>query len=51
MKIIFKDGTVAEATPEQQNEVLRHTAAHILAQAVKILCDGNSESGNVLTRL
>ena len=35
MKIIYKDGTVAEATAEQQSEVLRHTAAHILAQAVK----------------
>ncbi|MBO4468325.1 MAG: threonine--tRNA ligase, partial [Clostridia bacterium] len=37
MKIIFKDGTVAEASAEQQNEVLRHTAAHIMAQAVKRL--------------
>lgn len=37
MKIIYKDGTVAEATTEQENEVLRHTAAHILAQAVKRL--------------
>ena len=37
MKIIYKDGSVAEATAEQENEVLRHTAAHILAQAVKRL--------------
>ena len=37
MKIIYKDGTVGEATAEQQSEVLRHTAAHILAQAVKRL--------------
>ncbi|MBR3299929.1 MAG: threonine--tRNA ligase [Clostridia bacterium] len=35
MKIVYKDGSVAEATEEQQSEVLRHTAAHILAQAVK----------------
>ena len=37
MKIVFKDGTVSEATAEQELEVLRHTAAHILAQAVKRL--------------
>lgn len=37
MKIIYKDGTVAEASPEQELEVIRHTAAHIMAQAVKRL--------------
>ncbi|MBR4761832.1 MAG: threonine--tRNA ligase, partial [Clostridia bacterium] len=37
MKIIYKDGAVAEAAPEEEQEVLRHTAAHILAQAVKRL--------------
>ena len=37
MKIIYKDGTVAEAQPELEQEVIRHTAAHILAQAVKRL--------------
>ena len=37
MKIIYKDGVVAEAQEDQENEVLRHTAAHILAQAVKRL--------------
>ncbi len=37
MKIIYKDGTVAEASAEQELEVLRHTAAHIMAQAVKRL--------------
>ncbi|MBO4694187.1 MAG: threonine--tRNA ligase [Clostridia bacterium] len=37
MKIIYKDGSVGEAAPELENEVLRHTAAHILAQAVKRL--------------
>ena len=37
MKIIYKDGTVAEAEKEQELEVIRHTAAHVLAQAVKRL--------------
>ena len=37
MKIIYKDGVVAEAQESLENEVLRHTAAHILAQAVKRL--------------
>ncbi len=37
MKIIYKDGVVADAEAAQENEVLRHTAAHILAQAVKRL--------------
>ncbi|MBR4910470.1 MAG: threonine--tRNA ligase [Clostridia bacterium] len=37
MKIIYKDGVVAEAAAEEEQEVLRHTAAHILAQAVKRL--------------
>ena len=37
MKIIYNDGTVAEAEQSQELEVLRHTAAHIMAQAVKRL--------------
>ena len=37
MKIIYNDGTVCEAEQSQELEVLRHTAAHILAQAVKRL--------------
>ena len=37
MKIIYKDGTVAEAAPEQENQVIRHTAAHVMAQAIKRL--------------
>ena len=37
MKIIYKDGTVAEAEVSQELEVLRHSAAHIMAQAVKRL--------------
>ncbi len=37
MKIIYKDGTVAECPAEEELQVIRHTAAHILAQAVKRL--------------
>ncbi len=37
MKIIYKDGTVAEASAEQENQVIRHTAAHVMAQAIKRL--------------
>ncbi len=37
MKVIYKDGTVAECPQEEELHVLRHTAAHILAQAVKRL--------------
>lgn len=37
MKIIYKDGTVAECPEELELEVLRHSAAHIMAQAIKRL--------------
>lgn len=37
MKIIYKDGAVAECEEEKELEVLRHTAAHIMAQAIKRL--------------
>jgi len=37
MKIIDKHGVVSEATAEQELQVIRHTAAHIMAQAVKRL--------------
>ena len=37
MKIIFRDGTVAECLPEQELQVIRHSAAHIMAQAIKHL--------------
>ena len=37
MKIIYKDGTTGECPQEQELHVIRHTAAHILAQAVKNL--------------
>ena len=37
MKIIYKDGHTAECPAEDELHVIRHTAAHILAQAVKRL--------------
>ena len=37
MKIIYKDGTIAECPEQLEEEVLRHTAAHIMAQAIKRL--------------
>ncbi len=37
MKIIYKDGTVAECPESEELEVIRHTAAHIMAQAIKRL--------------
>ncbi len=37
MKIIYKDGHVADCPPEEELHVLRHTAAHIMAQAIKRL--------------
>ncbi len=37
MKIIYKDGTVAECPQDEELHVLRHSAAHIMAQAIKRL--------------
>ncbi len=37
MKVIYNDGKVGECAKEEELHVLRHTAAHILAQAVKRL--------------
>ena len=37
MKIIYKDGTVGECPQEEELHVLRHTAAHVMAQAIKRL--------------
>ena len=37
MKIIYNDGTVAECPEEEKTHVLRHSAAHIMAQAIKRL--------------
>ncbi len=37
MKVIYSDGSVGEAALDEELHILRHTAAHILAQAVKRL--------------
>ncbi|MBQ1451711.1 MAG: threonine--tRNA ligase [Clostridia bacterium] len=37
MKVIYNDGHVAECPEEEQLHVIRHTAAHIMAQAIKRL--------------
>ena len=37
MKIIYNDGTVKECPAEEQLHVIRHTAAHVMAQAIKRL--------------
>ena len=37
MKIVYKDGSVDECPADQELEVIRHTAAHIMAQAAKRL--------------
>lgn len=37
MKVIERDGTVKECEPQQELHVLRHTAAHVMAQAIKRL--------------
>ena len=35
MKVIYNDGTVKECPQEEELHVIRHTAAHIMAQAIK----------------
>ncbi len=37
MKILYRDGHVAECPQEEELHVLRHSAAHIMAQAIKRL--------------
>lgn len=37
MKVIYNNGTVGECSPEEELHVIRHSAAHIMAQAVKHL--------------
>ncbi|MDE2518405.1 MAG: threonine--tRNA ligase, partial [Methanocorpusculum sp.] len=37
MKVIYNDGNVGECPKEEELHVIRHTAAHVLAQAVKRL--------------
>ena len=37
MKVIYNDGTVNECPKDEELHVIRHTAAHIMAQAIKRL--------------
>ena len=37
MKIIYKDGNVAECPAEEMNHVIRHSTAHLMAQAIQRL--------------
>ncbi len=37
MKVIYNDGHVGECLPEEELHIIRHTAAHIMAQAIKRL--------------
>ncbi|MGN0988985.1 MAG: threonine--tRNA ligase [Eubacteriales bacterium] len=37
MKIVYNNGTVAECEEQEQLHVIRHTAAHVMAQAIKRL--------------
>ncbi len=37
MKIIYRDGKTGECPSEMELEVIRHTAAHVMAQAIKRL--------------
>ena len=37
MKIIYNDGHVAECPVEEELHVIRHTCAHVMAQAIKRL--------------
>lgn len=37
MKVIYNDGHVGEIEKEEELHVIRHTAAHIMAQAIQRL--------------
>ena len=37
MKVIYANGTVGECSPEDELHIIRHSAAHIMAQAIKRL--------------
>ncbi len=37
MKVVFNDGTVKECEQSEELHIIRHTAAHIMAQAIKRL--------------
>ena len=34
MKVVYNDGHVGECAPEEELHILRHSAAHIMAQAI-----------------
>ena len=40
MKVLYNDGHVAECAPEEELHVVRHSAAHIMAQAIARLYPG-----------
>lgn len=40
MKVLYKDGTVGECAKEEEQHILRHSAAHIMAQAIQRLYPG-----------
>ena len=40
MKIIYKDGSVAECPAEEVNHVIRHSTSHLMAQAIQRLFPG-----------
>lgn len=37
MKVMFNNGTTGECQPDEELHIIRHTAAHIMAQAIKRL--------------
>lgn len=37
MKVVYNDGTVSECPKEEELHIIRHTAAHVMAQAIKRL--------------
>ncbi len=37
MKVVYANSTVGECAPEEELHIIRHTAAHIMAQAIKRL--------------
>ena len=37
MKVMYNNGSVGECAPEEELHIIRHTAAHIMAQAIKRL--------------
>ena len=40
MKALYNDGHVAEVPEDQELQVIRHSAAHIMAQAISHLWPG-----------